>query len=851
MPSQPPQRRAWVGGTGFFLLGAVSLITQTLLIREALFAFHGGEIGLGLFFAVWLGGIACGAACGLRRLRGDRLTEWRAVSNFGVGLAWMPVLASGQITVWRLHRLALDVGAGGYLPVAAYLLLLLVAATPAAFFTGWLFPVGLRGWGIDGGRAYALESVGSMAGGALVALVLLPWIPPMVALGMAAPAVLVWLLAAARWSVAWDRGGDSPAGGDDPARGGDPPAGGDDPARGGDPPAGGDGSASSEIPVPRRGRLYRPGARLLGLGTAGLVTVALCIGLLDRLDRWTASVRWRLLETGTQIVAADDTPYQRVTVAGLAGELSLYLDGRYQGSLCDPYVDSLKAAIVLTQHPSPGRVLLLSPGYFAAAPVVAGAQGCHVTLARADEGIDRIIERAMMRSGSPCEEWPPVARVRSDPREVVAARTGAFDLIGVLHGGAETGAGNRLYTEEFFADCARALSPGGTLVIDLPGSANVDAPETRIVRDAVYRALRRHFADVRLAPGMTYHFFAAGVGERRPDGAAPSPLSWNPDTLAARRARRWPGRPWPARLFAQLYATERIWALERELSAGAARDVRANSDRRPIVFYQQLRRWDRLSDSGLGPWLASWYAAPWRWSLGGLAVLVALMWLARRRWGQGTVTLATTGATGMGASLLLLLLFQTQVGTLYLQVGLMSAVFMAGMGLGAHFGGRWLGSAAAPAPCRPAPAASHPSPALGRDVSRPGSRPALLLMAADLSWLLILLALVPLSAAISDLTPNTARVLLLVLSGAVGVCTGAVFALVNDLLRTQGSPLARAGGLADAADHAGAVGGALATGTLLVPLLGYGGTLALLAGLKAASACGALGSLRAARRPRC
>ena len=69
------------GWLGFLLLGAISLLIQTLLIREALFAFHGGEVGLGLFFAVWLGGIALGAWVGSVRVGSG---AHRAPGEFGI-----------------------------------------------------------------------------------------------------------------------------------------------------------------------------------------------------------------------------------------------------------------------------------------------------------------------------------------------------------------------------------------------------------------------------------------------------------------------------------------------------------------------------------------------------------------------------------------------------------------------------------------------------------------------------------------------------------------------------------------------------------------------------------------------
>ena len=73
----------WAGRFSFFLLGLIAVLIQTLLVREALFAFHGGEIGLGAFFAVWLAGIAAGAGAGCRALL--RARRWAPL-----GLALLP-----------------------------------------------------------------------------------------------------------------------------------------------------------------------------------------------------------------------------------------------------------------------------------------------------------------------------------------------------------------------------------------------------------------------------------------------------------------------------------------------------------------------------------------------------------------------------------------------------------------------------------------------------------------------------------------------------------------------------------------------------------------------------------------
>jgi len=753
MVARAARATATEGPVAFFLLGAVSLLAQTVLVREALFAFHGGEIGLGLFFALWLAGIALGAAGGTSLVQARAPTPARASEWFRLGLSLLTWVALLQLLLWRLHRALLPVDAGGYLPAPSYLLLLLLAALPVALLTGLLFPAGLQAWPIAPGRAYALESLGSMVGGAAAVLVALPRLSHLTVAALGAPAVLLWLI------------------------------------------------------HPRVGQ----GARASGLALAGAATLGLVLGVWDALDQLTARQRWELLDTGTRPVVQLETPYHQVTVGALGSEMSLYLDGLYEGALEDPYGDSLTAAVVLTQHPAPRRVLLMAPGLYGAGPIMAQARHVSLELVRADAGIDRAIALAHEHANV-----TGASVVTADARAAVRALSVAPDLIALLHGGATTGAANRLYTREFFATCARALDEAGVLVVALPGAANVEVAEGLALRNATYAALRESFAEVRRAPGTTSYFFAA-----QPGGAAGAPpLSWEADSLAARRARLWPSaRPWPPGIFAALFPPDRVEASARHLAHASARGIAPNSDRRPTAYYHQLRRWDRLSGSGLCHILDRWHSAPWPWSLGLVGVLAAVGWGVRRRWGQAAVSMASTGTAGMGVSLLLLLVYQSCLGTLYLEVGLLSAVFMAGLGLGALAAAHWVKRCAKPAPMS-------------------------LLAASDSIWVLALVGLVPLTAAVPSWGPPWQHAGLLGLAALAGLLTGAAFPLVAAALRARGAPGAVAGGIADAADHAGAVFGALLTGTLLVPLLGFSATLGLLAALKALSLAGSLLALR-------
>jgi spermidine synthase len=811
----------------FFLLGLLSLTLQTALVREALFAFHGGEIGLGLFFAVWLASIALGSRLtaassaarapvmavraegsaergatgagphegpprgsprsprGLGSLRDARRAlvgadacgvygrpARKLALSFDLGLVLLPVLGIAQVFVFRHQSAILQVEAGGYLPLWSYVLLLLAGVAPAGLLTGALFPIGLEAGRIRAGDAYAIEAFGSMTGGALAALYALPRVAIVTLLGAGALVATAWLVVTLV----------APLIGAGHAR-----------------PHGSHGA-------PRERRRMR---RVAGIAAAvGVLIAALGLllgGGLMRLDQAWARARWTGLHTGTEPVVSFDTPYHQVTVGRREHESSLFLDGFYLGALADPYTDSLAAAVVMTQHPRPRDVLLLAPALIGPTRVIARSAGTRATIVRADDRLDDVVERV-----------PAVRYVKADPRVALRGRDlatpgGGWDLIAVLEGGATSGASNRLYTREFFADCARRLRPGGVLTLEIAGDANVASPEAANTRAAIVAALRAVFRDVRVAPGTTYSLFAAD-----PRGAppAPSPLTWDPDSLAARRARIWPGgAPWPARLFHGLFPPERVDALQAEIDRAVRAGVPENRDSRPIVYFEQLRRWDRLSGSRLSGWLGAWRAHPWGWSAGLLLVLASLGWRLRRGLGPAAVSLASTGLVGMGADLVVLLLYQTARGTLYLRVGVVVALYMAGLGLGALWGGR--------------------SPARG---PLPWKR----IVWADLAWVGFFAIWVPLLGVIPRLGALGCEILLLALALLSGVLTALPFAWVAGELEQRRAGYA-AGGIANACDHAGALFGALVTGTLLVPLLGFAATLGLLAGVKLLSASAWIG----------
>ena len=722
----------WAGRFSFFLLGLIAVLIQTLLVREALFAFHGGEIGLGAFFAVWLAGIAAGAGAGCRALL--RARRWAPL-----GLALLPCCGMAQLALFRIHRLVLPVAAGGYLAAGPYLVLLLVTVAPAGFLTGLLFTLGLRAYNEAPAPAYAIEALGSMVGGTVAALIALPRWPAMVLLTATGPLLIAW------GAVYFQRF--------------------------------------------QRGLIL-----ILGL----ILTVGLVSGSADSLDRVLSRVRWDALATGTRPVVIAETPQHQVVIAEREGEAALYLDGFYQGGLRDPHVDWEIAVLIATQHPAPERLLVCAPGCYGPVLQLAEISGAKLQLAREDPGIDNALARVGFDLTCSADPMPV--------RDLLRQPDARFDLIAILQGGPLTGSASRFYSREFFARCAAGLRPGGLLALTIPGTANVATEDTDLMRAALFAALTEVFADVRITPGETHVLYAA-----LPHAAPPteSPLTWNPDSLAERAGRCWGGELWwsPA-FFAQRFPADRRAHLESAIAQSIAAGTPANTDLRPLVYFEQLRRWDRLAGSQLARLLTALKQSEILTGGGLLAVVLLLAYGAHRRWGRAALCIGSTGLAGMSLSLLLLLLFQTMRGSLYLKVGLFSGLFMAGLAAGGWLG-QWM---------------------LQR---RSAAR---LLLSSDLLWIAYLTLLAFGLGRLGALPGMLLEMVLLGLSGIAGILTALPFGPAAQLLQSSRHDGAAAGGLADALDHAGAVVGALLTGTLLIPLLGFPGTLLLLIAVKAVSA---------------
>jgi spermidine synthase len=184
-------------------VGLVTLLGQVVLLRELLVAFYGSELvyilALGFLMVVTAAGVAAGA-----RLPKASPAQVRALFA-AIALA-LPLLVAAT----RSLRLLFGGTPGAYLSFGQQLIGLVLSLSPFGFLGGLLFHRAAALY-IDGGgtlaRAYAVESAGGLAGGALATLFLAWGVQNLTAAIAGALASLIlaslpWRTERPRWKIA-------------------------------------------------------------------------------------------------------------------------------------------------------------------------------------------------------------------------------------------------------------------------------------------------------------------------------------------------------------------------------------------------------------------------------------------------------------------------------------------------------------------------------------------------------------------------------------------------------------------------------------------------------------------------
>ena len=506
---------------------------------------------------------------------------------------------------------------------------------------------------------------------------------------------------------------------------------------------------------------------------------------------------WRWGGRPGEVAAWRETRQQRLELAA-GGPAALYGDGVLLGTFPDSYGALPRAHLLMLLHERPARVLAVGAAASGALPALLAHPVTGITLVEDDSALLDVL---------PAWYGPLMAAALSD-RRVAAHATepiravaggGPWDLVLLLDPDPTSVRHARTRTVEFFRACAAALAPGGIVVVRVgSGDTYLGGGAGRLLA-TVAGSLRAVFPRVDAVPGEEVLLVAA-MGE--------GSVSLDAAVLAGRwRDRGLVDPVFTPELLPVLLDSGRAAALNEALAAAPAIESRRA---RPIAMLDAVA----LREAKGAPSVlqaAAWWERHGRVALASAGAAVAALIVlsgSHLRW-AGVTSGAAVGFVSMGWWLMLLVAWQATLGSVYAELGALSAAFMAGT-----VGG-----------C-----------ALARGSDRGAARllPVALLGGVVVSLLLALE--VPLR------WPRATCVPLLLLAGA---CTGLAFPGVARL--AGGRDVAAGAGRGFAADEAGSAAGAFVVGLAALPVVGMRATALGLAAIGAAAAVAAAMAERAGR----
>jgi spermidine synthase len=764
--------------------GVQAIVTQSLLLREALVLMFGSEIAWGVVLFAWLLGVAVGAAVGgWVANRVARADAWLALV-----LLLLSVTACLELALFRSARGLLGVGPGELLPLPKTILAAALFVSPASALVGMAFPLAscvTRAVHADQphphvlslGAIYALESAGSLAGGAIFSFWAVEHLNPV-------HTALV------------------------------------------------SGAITTAATASALGRIRQSRLGAAGLGLACVAFLLIATGAGDALNRVLINQRWDDLAPGYELCAETESKYQNLAVGRRAGQYTLYCDGQVTADFPDPYTYAPLAHFWMCQHPAPENVLLLGGGAEGLLAEILQHPVRHVDYVETDARQIELIKpflgdvdrRALL------DERVTVHHI--DARYFIKTQAARYDLVIARLPEPMSALRARFYTTEFFGELRNAMTERSVLCTTVAATPGSLMPASAEYLASLHATIQPHFPQIIIGWGHPAHLLAAtdrGL------------LTTDPAALAGRYVRRGV----ESELFHPAWfegATD--WLAPDKLRQRAAEieavdNPQVSTDLKPAIYMQRLALWESAVREPTH-FIERLRAARWGHVVAALLLLAGLTvaWCrfrspARnpgRSWPADAAVVLSIGSTGfvtMALSIVWLFAFQNLYGYVYQRIGWILALFMGGLVIGCGAANRYVAAMteAERAPALPDYARRLWSWLIGVDAGMA----ALALM---IPWLLRTLGGLPAGPGVFALVEVSVSIMV----AMTGVLGGAAFAVAAKIRQTTTEQAGAVAGTIVGADHAGACLGALFCGILLVPVFGTPATAYLLAAIKLGSA---------------
>jgi spermidine synthase len=435
--------------------GFTALAGQIIFVREFLTSFSSDELSIGLVLASWL---VCGA---LGSLLLGKFSDRIKPGYFIIWFAQMSLfflLPAGIICI-RCARQFFQINPGQIIPfhivsLASFLILL-----PLCGILGFLFSFSCKLYASETGsaagsiaRVYALESLGSMAGGLLVTFILVRLLSNLQIIS------ILCLLNA--------------------------------------------GLGLLFVPFFRK---LKPLCLVFNLLLIMVVLFSWWMAGPDKLDTYLLSKQW----PGYHILASRNSLYGNIVLLKRGEDVSFFENGVRLYTVPDRQSSEEAAHFTLLEHKAPKDILLIGGGSGGLLDEILKHPVRHVDYLELDALIIKMSKEFLAPQYSLGLKNPKISVINLDGRYFIKSRGRKYDCIIVHLGDPYTAQVNRFYTEEFFREAAGCLKEKGVISFYLNASESyINADMGNFLR-SIYATLNRTFPEIKVFPGEAAYFLAA------------------------------------------------------------------------------------------------------------------------------------------------------------------------------------------------------------------------------------------------------------------------------------------------------------------------------------------------------
>ncbi|MBC8229047.1 fused MFS/spermidine synthase [bacterium] len=647
-----------------FLIGFTSMVAQVIFMRELIIIFYGNELSLGIILAAWLFWVGSGSWIFGRIVRIVRHQIALFVSCQFLTFAIFPL----AIFAVRNLRNILNTMPGeimGFMPMLASSFSVLA---PLCILLGFSFALACHVlaniWEKSArsiGQIYIIEAIGASVGGLLTSFVLIPYFSVYQSIFIIG---VLNLTAALMLQIAVKRGH-------------------------------------------QVSDLRAVTAILITSFFIGVVVLAFPLGLVSKLENFSAKLQWR----GLNLVDSKNSIYGNIAVTKLGEEqYSFFENGLLMFTTSDKLSPEESIHLAMLEHPAPENVLLIGGGVGGALEQILKHPVKWVDYVELDPKIIEVASKFMSKDDIAYLHDERVAVKHIDARFFIKrlssgkknAKRRRYDVILVNLPDPSTALLNRFYSFEFFQEAKRILAPGGILSLSITSSENYLSHEQQAFLRSLYATLNQIFDEIIVIPGANNYLLAQSL----PSGGQnkTQSLTYDVDVLVERMRERNLNNLYVHEYYLPIrLSPDRVEYIE-DIVSNTPKNTRINSDFKPIGYFYNMILWSsQFRQRSFDVGFFKHFAKLNFWHVLGFIILFISIFLAIqiRRIRNSTkaehanrmaviLSVGTTGFSEILFQVVVILAFQVLYGYVYYKLTLILASFMIGLVLGSWIVNRML-----------------------------------------------------------------------------------------------------------------------------------------------------------------